>query len=135
MKAKKPAGRTPSTETQKIERLQGRMQKHTRELTAANRALQESEERYRELVSHMPNGVLVYKKGRIVFANAYILSIIECTLDELIGKSVLDFVHPADREIVRKNMALRLADKQAAQGYEVRTATRKGESRTVVIQA
>jgi two-component system cell cycle sensor histidine kinase/response regulator CckA len=135
MKAKKPVGRAPSTETKKIEQLQGRMQKRTLELTAANRALQESEERYRELVSHMPNGVLVYKKGRIVFANAYILSIIECTLDELIGKPVMDFVHPDDREIVGKNMALRLVDKQAAQGYEVRTATQKGESRTVVIRA
>ena len=56
-------------------------------------------------------------------------------MEEIIGKSVLDFVHPDDREIVGKNMALRLANKKAAQGYEVRIATRKGEWRTVVIQA
>jgi two-component system cell cycle sensor histidine kinase/response regulator CckA len=135
MKAKKSVGQTLSTETQKLERLKSRVQKHTRELVAVNRALRESEERYRELVSNLPNGVLVHKKGRVVFVNAYILSVIGCTLEELLGKSVLDFVHPADREIVGKNMALRLADKQAAQGYEVRVASRNGEWRTVVIQA
>ncbi len=133
MKIRKP--RTPVTEAEKFERLNSRIRKRTRELVAANRALQESEERYRELVSNMPNGVIVYKKGRIVFANAYILSIAECTLGEIIGKSVLDFVHPSDRAIVKKNMALRVARKHAVQGYEVRTTPRKGESRTVVIQA
>jgi PAS domain S-box-containing protein len=135
MKAEKPVRRTPATETHKLEQLKGRVQKRTLELVDANRALQESEERYRELVSHMPNGVLVYKKGRVVFANAYILSITGNSLAEIIGRSVLDFVHPDDREIVKKNMGLRLANKHAAQGYEVRTATRNGEFRTVVIQA
>jgi two-component system cell cycle sensor histidine kinase/response regulator CckA len=134
MKSKKPVGRTLSAEKQKLEQLKNRVQKRTRELMDANRALLESEERYRELVSNLPNGVLVHKKGRIVFLNDYILAVIGCTLKELLGKSVLDFVHPADREIVRKNMALRLADKQAAQGYEVRVASRNGEWRTVVIQ-
>jgi PAS domain S-box-containing protein len=83
----------------------------------------------------MPNGVLVQKQGRIVFVNANILATFDFTLEEILGKSVLDLIHPADREIVEKNMALRLANKQAAQGYEIRIATRKGEWRTVVIQA
>jgi PAS domain S-box-containing protein len=135
MKVKKPAGRVSAAETQKLDQLKTRVQKRSRELVAANRALFESEERYRELVSHMPNGVLVQKKGRIVFVNAYILSITGYTLDELVGKSVLDFVHPADREFVGKNMALRLAKRQAAQGYEFQFVTRKGELRTAVIQA
>jgi two-component system cell cycle sensor histidine kinase/response regulator CckA len=87
------------------------------------------------LVSNMPNGVLVQKQGRIVFVNANILATFDFTLEEILGKSVLDLIHPADREIVEKNMALRLANKQAAQGYEIRIATRKGEWRTVVIQA
>jgi two-component system cell cycle sensor histidine kinase/response regulator CckA len=135
MKAKRAVGRTPSGEPQKLEQLKNKVQKHTRELVAVNRALQESEERYRELVSNLPNGVLVHKKGRIVFVNSYILSSSELTQDELVGKSVLDFVHPADRETIEKNMALRLPNKRAAQGYETRIATRKGEWRTVVIQA
>jgi two-component system cell cycle sensor histidine kinase/response regulator CckA len=135
MKTKKPVRRTPAAETKKLERLKGTVQERTRELLDANRALQESEERYRELVSHMPNGVLVYKKGRVVFANTYIFSIIGCALDEIIGRSVLDFVHPDDREIVSRNMALRLAKKESIQGYEVRVAGHGGEWRNAVVQA
>ncbi|MBU4268048.1 MAG: PAS domain S-box protein [Acidobacteria bacterium] len=135
MKTKSLVRQKPAGEAEKLKQLKGRMQKRTRELVSVNRALLESEERYRELVANMPNGVLVHKKGRIVFVNDYILSVIGCTLEEILGKSVLDFVHPDDRDIVGKNMALRLANKQAAQGYDVHVTTRKGEWRTVVIQA
>ena len=135
MKGKSLVRQTPAGETEKLKQLKSRVRKRTRELITVNRALQESEERYRELVSNMPNGVLVQKQGRIVFVNANILATIEYTLEEILSKSVLDFIHPSDREIVEKNMAMRLANKQAAQGYEIRIATRKGEWRTVVIQA
>ncbi|MCJ7524532.1 MAG: PAS domain S-box protein [Candidatus Aminicenantes bacterium] len=135
MKGKTLVRQTPAGEAEKLKQLKSRVRKRTRELVTVNRALQESEERYRELVSNMPNGVLVQKQGRIVFVNANILATFDFTLEEILGKSVLDVIHPADREIVEKNMALRLADKQAAQGYEIRIATRKGEWRTVVIQA
>ncbi|TFG80680.1 MAG: hybrid sensor histidine kinase/response regulator [Chrysiogenales bacterium] len=135
MKGKTLVRQTPAGEAEKLKQLKSRVRKRTRELVTVNRALQESEERYRELVSNMPNGVLVQKQGRIVFVNANILATIDFTLEEVLGKSILDFIHPADREIVEKNMALRLANKQAAQGYEIRIATRNGEWRTVVIQA
>jgi two-component system cell cycle sensor histidine kinase/response regulator CckA len=135
MKVKKTAGHSPMVESQKLEQLKGRVQKRTRELVNASRALRESEQRYRELVSHMPNGVLVHQKGQIVFVNPYLLSVIGCTFEEIVGKTVLDFVHPEDRRAVGRNMALRLANKEAAQGYEARVATKQGEWRTVVIQA
>jgi len=135
MKSKSIVKHTPAGEAEKLKQLKSRVRKRTRELVTVNRALQESEERYRELVSNMPNGVLVQKQGRIVFVNANILATFDFTLEEILGKSVLDVIHPADREIVEKNMALRLANKQATQGYEIRIATRKGEWRTVVIQA
>lgn len=48
MKAKKTAGRMPKTETQKLEKLKGRVQRRTKELVNTRRALQESEQRYRE---------------------------------------------------------------------------------------
>ncbi|MCX6554632.1 MAG: PAS domain S-box protein, partial [Candidatus Aminicenantes bacterium] len=134
MKAKKTAGRLPAAESQKLEQLKGRVQKRTRELVNASRALRESEQRYRELVSHMPNGVLVHKKGKIVLVNDYILEATQYSLDEIIGLSVLDFVHPDDRGVVERNMAMRQAGGHAPQGYEVRVASRKGEWRTVVIQ-
>ncbi len=135
MKARSPGRKNPVGEAEKLEQLKSRVRKRNREWAAVSRALQESEERYRELVANMPNGVLVHKKGRIVFVNDNILSVLECTMEEILGKSVLDFVHPADREVVSKSMVQRPANRQAAQGYETRIATRKGEWRTVVVQA
>jgi len=135
MKTSKPAGRQPGPEVEKSKRLTASLRKREKDLVAANRALKESEERYRELVSNMPNGVLVHKKGRIVFANNSILHVTRSTVEEVYGRSVMDFIHPDDRECVARNMALRLAKKKAAQGYEARIAAKGGEWRTMVIQA
>ncbi len=133
MKVKKPTARSPKAQSQNHEKLKSRTRRPARELADANRALKESEERYYELVSHMPNGVLVHKKGRIVFVNAYILSWLGKTLEGMIGKSVLDLVHPDDRETVEKNLVLRLANKPAAQGYEARVSGLSGEWRNAII--
>ncbi|MCX6558091.1 MAG: PAS domain S-box protein [Candidatus Aminicenantes bacterium] len=134
MKSKKPVGRSPAAASQKLEQLKGRVQKRTRDLVNASRALRESEQRYRDLVSQLPNGVLVHKKGKIALVNDYILEATQYSLDEIIGLSVLDFVHPDDRGLVEKNMTMRQAGGHAPQGYEIRVAGRKGEWRTVVIQ-
>jgi PAS domain S-box-containing protein len=101
----------------------------------ADRAFIDSGPSYGELVAQMPNGVLVHRGGKIVFVNDFILSVLGCRRDEIVGRSVLDFVLPADRGLVEKNMALRLAHKEAAQSYEARVVTRRGECRTVVIRA
>ncbi len=109
--------------------------KRTRELLAINHALRESMERYRELVSRLPNGVLVHKKGRIVFANDYILGITQHKVEDLNDLTILDNVHPDDREALTGNMALRQAGKNAPQEYEIRIATKGGEWRSMVVQA
>ncbi len=101
----------------------------------SDRAFMESEQRYSQLVAQMPNGVLVHQGGRIVFVNALILSLLGLRVEEIVGRSVLDFVLPADRGLVEKNMTLRLAGQEAPQDYDVRVVTRSGECRTVVIRA
>ncbi len=80
MKGKTLERKMPAGEAEKLKQLKSRVRKRTRELVAVNRALQESEERYRELVANMPNGVLVHKKGRIVFVNAIILTPLSTSL-------------------------------------------------------
>ena len=122
-------------EAEKLKQLKNKVRKSNRDWRAVNRALQESEERYRELVSNMPNGVLVHKQGRIVYVNDFILSVVGYQSGEILGRPVLDFVHPDDLEMVRENMALRMANKPTAQGYEIRIVTGTGEWRTVVVQA
>ena len=71
-----------------------------RKLTEAT--LKESEERYRGVVDFLPDGVAMHKDGKIVFANpAYSRLVGAESPGELIGRDILDFVHPDYRTDVQ----------------------------------
>ncbi|HEX9400592.1 MAG TPA: PAS domain S-box protein [Anaeromyxobacter sp.] len=74
---------------------------------AARRALRESEERYRQLVELLPDGVLTYAAdGRIAFANAAAARIVGAArTDDLVGTPALERIHPESRDAVRVRMA------------------------------
>jgi len=67
----------------------------------AQAALQESEGRYRALVDWSPESVTVTRHGKILFLNRAATKMIGATSEhELIGKPMLDMVHPDYRPIV-----------------------------------
>ncbi len=69
------------------------------------RKQKESDLRYRNLVESLPLGMGVHQKGRLVYANEYAASLLEATsVDKLIGRSVLEFVHPAELKDVKERM-------------------------------
>jgi len=71
----------------------------------AEEALQKSEERYRSLVELSPDGVMVHAKGRYVFANPAGLKLFGATNPEdLIGRRVLELVHPDSHDTVRQRL-------------------------------
>jgi two-component system, cell cycle sensor histidine kinase and response regulator CckA len=64
-------------------------------------ALRESEDRYRKLVEFSPDAIAVHIDGRFVFVNHAGINMIGAhSLNELIGKPILDIVHPDYRELV-----------------------------------
>ncbi len=68
-------------------------------------ALEESEARYRSLVELSPDAILVHARGRYVFANAAALELFGAAHpQELLGKRVLDLVHPDSKETVRRRV-------------------------------
>lgn len=86
---------------------------------AAERALQESEERYRDLVELSPDAIAVLTDGRIMFVNSAALRLLGAnSSEELLGRPAMDFVHPDSREIIleraqstrQPGAAVRLAD-------------------------
>jgi len=69
-------------------------------------ALNESEEDHRNLIEISPQGILIYESGKIVYANSITSKIFRVfELNDLIGKSLLDFVHPDYIHVIEKQMA------------------------------
>lgn len=59
------------------------------------RKLTESEERYRSLVESSPDAILVHQDGKLVYVNPASVKLMGARdMNELIGKEVLDFIHP-----------------------------------------
>lgn len=65
-------------------------------------ALQEGGQRYRALVEWTPGAVIVHRDGAIVYVNPAALKLFGAgSAQDLVGKPLLDFVHPDFHHIVR----------------------------------
>jgi len=74
-------------------------------------SLKESEDRYRQLVDISPDAVIIHREGKIIFMNPAALNLLGAShSDEIIGKNVLDCIHPDFRDAVRKNIEKDLGD-------------------------
>jgi PAS domain S-box-containing protein len=70
-------------------------------VTAGQRALRVSEEKYRSLIEKSLSGILVYKDDRVVFANPRVSEMLGYDPEELIDKSIWELIHEEDREKVK----------------------------------
>jgi PAS domain S-box-containing protein len=78
-------------------------------------ALGESEERYRRLFDLSPDAIAVHDGGKILLVNKNAMELMGVkNLDEIIGKPLLDFVHPDYRKLV-----IERTQQQMAQGRVV----------------
>ncbi|HSB20322.1 MAG TPA: diguanylate cyclase [Anaeromyxobacteraceae bacterium] len=72
-----------------------------RDVTARKRAedaLREGEERYRQLVELVPDGIAVHCDGKLVFVNGAGARLFgAATSEELLGRPIFDLVHPSSR--------------------------------------
>lgn len=68
---------------------------------SVEKALVESEERYRRLIEFSPEAIFVHDGERFIYANEAAAHVVGAKgRDELIGKPILDFVHPEHSELV-----------------------------------
>ncbi len=94
-------------------------------------ALRESAEKYHAIAERAPFAVLIYRDGKVLYVNDAARETFKYgPEDELVGRSVLEFIHPDDRETGRKVME----ERKRGGGpfpYELRVYCKDGEVRTV----
>ncbi|MFI5223773.1 MAG: PAS domain S-box protein, partial [Nitrospirales bacterium] len=79
--------------------------RHAIERDETDRLLRESQERYQSLVDRMPDAIVVHREGEIVFVNPATVELLKAAgPEELIGKSILDNIHPDYKEIVAERI-------------------------------
>ncbi|MFJ8265691.1 PAS domain S-box protein [Peribacillus asahii] len=69
------------------------------------KALKESEERYRRLVELSPVGISIYKDDQFMYVNPTGMKVVGAKRPEdIVGTAPLDWVHPDDKELVKELM-------------------------------
>lgn len=96
------------------------------ETVLADQKAKESEFKYRQIVETAQEGIwMIDEHNRTSFANARMAEMLECTPEEILQSTLLDFVDPETREEVESNVAKR---KQGVrEQHDFQFTTRKGK--------
>jgi len=90
-------------------------------------ALKQSEERYRKMVEWSPLGIVIYSEGRFEYINPAALRMGGAkSAEELIGKPVLDYIHPDYRDFAVKRLKQMMETGETTMPAEVKLARRDG---------
>ncbi|WP_206202074.1 PAS domain S-box protein [Thermus caldilimi] len=96
---------------------------------ARERALRESEALFRTLAETAPALILMWQEERLTFANEEAIRLTGYTREELASRPIWEFVHPADRAMVRERGLARLRGEAPPSRYTFRILTKEGEVR------
>ena len=99
----------------------------------AEDALRESEERYRTVISSLPDAIVIYKSGKITFANYALLDKYGFSEKDVIGMDLLDFVCEKDRKKVADNILRRGQGENIAE-YEIEVMSKNGRHVPVIVK-
>jgi PAS domain S-box-containing protein len=122
-----------TTAIRKDEKLEGFIS-ILRDVTESRKA----QEAYRSLVDHSLQGLAIFQKGHIVFANQAMAQITGYSVDEMLAsppEKVQAFVHPEDRKLVWSRHKKRLKGKLPPGRYEIRGIHKDGSVHWLEIDA
>ncbi len=99
------------------------------------KALRESEEKYRLLVALAADAILIAQDEEIKFSNPAAEKLTGYSADELSKIPVVDLIHPDDREMVVTRFKRTLSGEQAPTNYSFRIINKGGGERWVHINS
>ncbi|OHD18261.1 MAG: hypothetical protein A2Y34_05875 [Spirochaetes bacterium GWC1_27_15] len=95
------------------------------------KSLKESEERYRRLVSQLPELIIIHREDKIIFVNESSLNFTGYSPEEVIGNSIFNFIYDEYKPIVLTNMKKRMVG-ESIQDHELVLLSKSGEKKTVI---
>ncbi|MBI4775438.1 MAG: PAS domain S-box protein [Deltaproteobacteria bacterium] len=103
----------------------------------AEQALRESEARFRSIVEHSHDGIIIVDDAfKLIYVNEELCRIIDYKPAEVIGKDFRTFVDEADRRMaVRYYVKGQRGTQDAPSRFEIKLVRRGGEKRTVEVSA
>jgi len=100
---------------------------------AGERALADSEAKYRTVVENVSEGILVTAAGRILYANPRALALTGLDDDTARARPFIEFIHPDDRAMVLDRHQRRLRGEDVENNYQFRVLHRNGDVRWIEI--
>jgi len=105
----------------RVERSSADLESRAGQLLATNKDLNESEAKYRGLFEHMPDGILVHRSNRILFANPAAIRLLGAgTEAQLCDRPLIDHIASADRNLIHERVDVLVAEARPAPTVEVR---------------
>jgi PAS domain S-box-containing protein len=98
-------------------------------------ALRESEEKYRLLVENANEAIVVAQDGRLRFVNTRAVELSGYSEAELKSNPFMDWVHPAERDMVRQNYLKRISGEPVPAKYTIRFLHKNGSVKWVEVSA
>ena len=87
----------------------------------ADKALRESEQRYRALIQQAPDAIVITCEGRHVFVNQAAVRLFGAeSADQLIGIDATSMIHPDQRNLARERIEVILATNQPLPSFDYR---------------
>ena len=106
-----------------------------KERKQAEEALQQSEEKYSTLVEQGNDGIVIIQDGLFKFVNSKMVEMIGFSLEEVLGKSFIDFVSPEYKELVMDRFKKRMSGEEIPSNYEITGLAKDGRKIPVEINA
>jgi len=102
---------------------------------AAVEALKKSEEKYRSLIEHADEAIVVAQDGMLRLVNKRAIELIGYPEQNLLSMSFIDVIHTDDRAMVAKRYQKRLKGEELPSRYTFRISPKDGSVRWVEISA
>jgi two-component system cell cycle sensor histidine kinase/response regulator CckA len=94
---------------------------------AAEKALRESEEKYRQVVENAREAIIVFVDGIVVYANPMTERITDYSADELKGKTLEELAHPEDHEALKRETTRKIEGDHTVYPSEYRYIKKTGD--------